>query len=74
MSCYLRHIQDILDEAGIVLTKENRKQIDEAVHQAVGVAYKNCPVTWKTIKEDINNGSTKRQALIEQLRSAEISH
>ena len=55
MSCYLRHIQDILDEAGIVLTKENRKQIDEAVHQAVGVAYKNCPVTWKTIKEDINN-------------------
>ena len=67
MSCYLRHIQDILDEAGIVVTTANRKQIDQAVHQAVGVAYKNCPATWKKIKDDIKTDESKRRAFIKQL-------
>lgn len=69
MSCYLRHIQDILGEAGIALTKENRQQVDEAVHQAVGVAYKNCPVTWKKLKEDIKTSAAKRQALVRELKA-----
>ena len=70
MSCYFRNIKDILDEAGIEVTKENRKQVDEAVHRAVDVAYKNCPVTWKKIKEDIRGDEEKRRHLIEQLRVA----
>ena len=70
MSCYLHNIKSILDEAGITVTKENRQQVDEAVHQAVGVTYKNCPVTWKKIKEDIKGDNDKRQALIKQLRMA----
>lgn len=70
MSCYFRHIKDILDAAGIAVTKENRKQVDEAVHQAMNVAYKNCPITWKRIKEDIKDDKEKRQALIKQLRQA----
>ena len=70
MSCYLRHIEDILDEAGIMLTKANRKQVDEAVHQAAGVAYKNCPVTWKKLKEDIKTDGAKRQALVKRLKAA----
>jgi hypothetical protein len=67
MSCYLRHIQDILDEAGIALTPANRKLVDEAVHRAVGVTYKNCPATWRKIKQDILNYPDKRQALIQQI-------
>ena len=70
MSCYFRHIKDILDEAGIVITPENKKQIDRAIHQAVGVAYKNCPTTWKKIKEDIKDDREKRHALIKQLQIA----
>ena len=70
MSCYLRHIKDILDEAGTAITPANRKQIDQAIHQAVGVAYKNCPVTWKMIKEDIKIDEKKRRALIKQLQIA----
>ena len=70
MSCYLHNMKDILDEAGITVTKENRKQVDQAVHQAVGIAYKNCPVTWKKIKEDVKGNDEKRQALIEHLRAA----
>ena len=70
MSCYLRHIQGIIGEAGIVITPGNRKQIDQAVHQAVGVAYRNCPATWKKIKEDIKGDEEKRHALIKQLQIA----
>ena len=70
MSCYLRRIKDVLDEAGIVVTPANKKQIDQAVHQAMGVAYKNCPATWKRLKEDITGNQEKRQALIKQLRAS----
>jgi len=70
MSCYLRRIKDVLDEAGIVVTPANKKQIDQAVHQAVGVAYKNCPTTWKRLREDITGNQEKRQALIKQLQAS----
>ena len=70
MSCYLRHIKDIIDEAGIVITPENRKQIDQVIHQAVGVPYKSCPATWKRLKEDIKDDEEKRRALIKQLQTA----
>ena len=69
MSCYLRHMKDVLDEAGIVVTPSNRKQIDQAVHQAVGVVYKDCPATWRQVKAGLNDEG-KRQALVEQLRAA----
>ena len=70
MSCYFRHIRDILDEAGISVTPANKKQVDQSIHQAVGVAYKNCPATWKKIKEGIKNDEKKRQALVRQLQIA----
>ena len=70
MSCYLGHIKNIPDEAGIAITPANREQIDQAVHQAVGVAYKNCPATWKKIKEDVKSDDEKCQAFIRQLQVA----
>jgi hypothetical protein len=37
MSCYFRHLKEIFDEAGIVVMPNNRNQIDQAIHQVVGV-------------------------------------
>jgi len=45
MSCYFRHLKDILEEADIEVTPDNRKQVDRAIHQIVGVTYKDCPET-----------------------------
>ena len=70
MSCYLRHVKDIIAEAGIAITPENRKQVDEAIHQAIGVAYKNCPAAWKKLREEIKAEEEKRGALVKQLQSA----
>jgi len=53
MSCYFRHIRDIMAEAGIEVTPKNKKQIDEAIHQIMGVNYKDCPATWKALKQEI---------------------
>ena len=69
MSCYLRHLKDILDEAGIAITSANRKQIDQAIHEAVGVAYKDCPATWRKVKEEIKGDEEKRRTFIEQLQA-----
>jgi len=70
VSCYFRYMKDILDEAGIVVTPANRKQLDQAVHQAVGVAYKDCPTTWRKVRQDITGDENKRRALIEQIKAA----
>ena len=70
MSCYLRHIKDIIDEAGIVITPANRRQIDRVIHQAVGVTYRNGPTTWKKIKEGVKGSEEKRRVLIRQLQIA----
>jgi hypothetical protein len=62
-------MKDVLDEVGIVVTPSNRKQIDQAVHKAVGVVYKDCPATWRQVKEGLNDEG-KRHDLVKQLQAA----
>jgi len=70
MSCYFRHIKGILEEAGIEVTPGNKKQIDRAIHQAVGVDYKDCPATWKRLKQEVMTDEQKRQDFIKKLEGA----
>ena len=37
MSCYFRHLKDILSDAGLEVTPSNKKQIDRVIHDIVGV-------------------------------------
>ena len=70
MSCYFRHLKDILEEADIEVTSTNKKQVDRATHQIVGVTYKDCPETWKKLKQQLASGEQKRQEFISQLKLA----
>ena len=70
MSCYFRRVKDVLDEAGIVVTPSNRKQIDQAIHQMVEVTYKACPATWKGLKQQIIGDEQKRRDFIKKLQDA----
>ncbi len=70
MSCYFRHIKSILDEAGIEITPANKKQVDQAIHNLVGVTYKDCPATWKKLKQEILNDGSKRAKIVRQLQDA----
>lgn len=53
MTCYFRHLEQVFKKAGIEVTNENRREIDKVIHRIVGVAYKNCPATWREVKKRI---------------------
>jgi hypothetical protein len=53
MTCYFRHLNDIFEKAGVKVTKENKQDVDRAIHSIVGVEYKNCPATWREVKKRI---------------------
>ena len=52
LTCYFRHRQmkDVFERAGVVVTKENRKDVDRVVQSIVGVEYKSCSDTWRAVK------------------------
>ena len=68
MSCYFRHMKDVLEEAGIEITKENKKDIDRIIHALVDVEYKNCSPTWKAVKQHIKEDDNARSRFIERLK------
>jgi len=51
MTCYFRHLQETFNRAGITVTNDNKHDLDKVIHGIVGVAYKNCPATWKEVKK-----------------------
>jgi hypothetical protein len=63
-------MKDILNEAGIEVTKENKKEVDEIIHGLVNEAYKNCSPTWKAVKEKIKGDDKARGEFIARLKKA----
>jgi hypothetical protein len=53
MSCYLRHLRAELQQVGINLDEDDRKKLDQAIHRAAGVGYKDCPKTWNEVKKQM---------------------
>ena len=68
MSCYFRYMKDILEKAGIEVTKANKKDIDRVIHDMVGVDYKNCSPAWKAIKDHIRDDDKARNTFIKGLK------
>ena len=68
MSCYFRHMKDVLDDAGIIVSVENKKQVDALIHQLVNVEYKNCPPTWQAVKAEIKEDPERRARFVARLK------
>ena len=66
MTCYFRHMKDVFENAGVEVTKENRKDIDRKIHSMVGVEYKNCSATWREVKRRI---ADDEEAFVDELRA-----
>jgi hypothetical protein len=69
MSCYFRHLKDVMAEAGIEVTPANKKDIDRALHEIVGATYKDCPGAWKNLKQQMAS-EADRAAVVKKLRKA----
>jgi len=70
MSCYIRHLKDLLSEAGIEVTADNRKQIDRAIHEIVNTTYKDCPGTWKEVKKKLASSEAEKRVFLKKLKAA----
>jgi hypothetical protein len=69
MSCYFRHLKEVFESASIEVTTQNRKSLDAAFHRVVGVEYKDCPATWKQLKQDWLTDPDKKQELARKLKA-----
>ncbi|VBB42804.1 conserved hypothetical protein [uncultured Desulfatiglans sp.] len=74
MSCYFRYMKDVLEEAGVVITAENKQSVDRIVHSLVDVPYKDCSPAWKAVKEQIRNDPGARERFIQRLKGAMAGH
>jgi hypothetical protein len=61
-------MKDVLAEAGVEITKDNKKEIDRIIHGLLGVEYKNCSPTWKAVKEHIKSDDKTRNLFIKRLK------
>lgn len=53
LTCYFRHLEQIFQKAGITVTKENRRAVDEVIRGIVNVDDKGCPAVWTKVKKRI---------------------
>jgi hypothetical protein len=67
VTCYFRHLKQAFEKAGIEVSKENRTQIDKAIHAIVGVEYKNCPATGREVRRRL---AEDEEGFISELKKA----
>jgi hypothetical protein len=66
MTCYFRHLKEVFLKADIEVTPENKREIDKVIQGLLGVEYKNCPVTWREIKERLAQDESKFVSTLKQ--------
>lgn len=71
MTCYFRHLNEVFKKAGITVTKENKREVDKAIHKILGVEYKSCPVAWKEVKKRL---AEDEEAFVSALKKALAKH
>ena len=71
MSCYLRHMKKVLEEAEIEPKDKNeRKEVDLAIRSVIGKSSEDrCNIVWKEVKEWIND-SEKEKMLVDGQKKA----
>ena len=70
MGCYFRDLEPVFKEAKVEVTPENRKNIDMAIHQAIGNPSANHDATRDAVRERLRGGDEKRKAFVEELLKA----
>ena len=63
MSCYLRHMKEVLDAADLhPENKKERKEVDLAIREVVGMKPEDrCNVVWKEVKLWLQDENKKKE-------------
>ena len=73
MTCYFKNSRMValFKDIGVVVTKDNKKAVDELLHEMLSVDYKNCAATRKmVIKKLDGNDSDGFKARLQHALSA----
>ena len=63
-------MKELFDDIGVVVTKENKKEIDSRIHDYLSVDYPNCAASWKQVRRRLkDDGNGFKQRLSEILES-----
>ena len=71
MTCYFRHLENLLRKADIKVTADNRKELDRIIHELVGVNYKDCSGAWRQVKQRL---ADDEEGFVLQLKAAWQNH
>ncbi len=63
-------MKTVFTRAGIEITDANKRAVDRAIHDLVGVAYKNCSATWKQVKRRLEDDEEDFVAKLKQVLSS----
>jgi hypothetical protein len=61
-------MKDVLEEAGVEVTSENKKEIDQIIHELVNVPYKQCSPAWKGVKDQIKTNDKTKGLFVKELK------
>jgi len=66
MTCYVKHISEIMRRAGAENTYENKKILDSVVREVLGMQRADCPEVWKAVKATMFGGSPEKKKAFEE--------
>jgi len=67
VTCYFRNLTETFRKAGIIVTPQNRKEIDKVIQGIIGMEGKHCPEVWREVKKRIKENDAQ---FVEELKSA----
>jgi hypothetical protein len=62
-------MKDVLEEVGVEVTNENKKEIDQIIHELVNVPYKQCSPAWKGVKDRIKTNDKTKGLFVKELKN-----
>jgi predicted Fe-Mo cluster-binding NifX family protein len=70
LGCW-KWFDQVLKEAGVEVTEENRGKVDKVIHRYIGEQskYGRCSADWRKARTEIHADETMRQELIGRLQS-----
>lgn len=70
MGCW-KWFNNVLKEAEIEVTDDNREEIEEVIHQYIGEQsrYGRCSADWRKARKEVQSNEQMKQELLERLKS-----
>ena len=67
MTCYIKHLSEIMRRAGAENTFENKQLLDKIIRQVLKMERADCPDVWKRVKPIMFGGNEELKKKFEDI-------